>query len=438
MKSYAFSFFFFLNFFISNELTSHQNLQTIHFWHSMSGSPQEKLNKIIQKFNESQNEVRVNAVLKGNYTESLNALVAAYRGGKQPHLTQVFEVGTQSMMLSGATLAVEDLFLKNGLVLSKKDFLEPIFNYYSNAEGKLISMPFNSSTPIVYYNEELTKKLNIKKIPETWDELFASAKEIHDKSGLCGLVFGWQSWTLIENFSAINNIALAEPENGFKGLDVKMNLKNPETVQNISRIAEAIQKKEFVFQGRRSEAPRVAFLTGKCVYFVDSSSSIGTLKKVAKFPWGTAFQPYLTNKKPSNSLIGGASLWVMKGHPEKEYLAVAKFLNFLTKPEIQAEWHQGTGYLPTTYSAYKLSSLQGFYEKNPQQETAVKQLLRGPISTNSRGIRLGNFSQIREVIEENLEKIWGGQVSAQRGLEEADKGANLILKRFEKLRGSAQ
>jgi sn-glycerol 3-phosphate transport system substrate-binding protein len=438
MKQFLFSFFLSSCFLFVNSARGEETPQTINFWHSMSGSPQEKLNKIIQKFNDSQKEVRVNALLKGNYTESLNALVAAYRGGKQPHLTQVFEVGTQSMMLSGAVLPVEDLFIKNGLTLPKKDFLEPIFNYYSNNEGKLISMPFNSSTPIIYYNEELTKKLNIKKIPETWDELFQSAKEIHDKSGLCGLVFGWQSWTLIENFSAINNIALAEPENGFKGLDVKMNLKNPEIVQNISRIAEAIQKKEFIFQGRRSEAPRVAFLTGKCVYFVDSSSSIGTLKKVAKFPWGTAFQPYLTNKKPSNSLIGGASLWVMKGHSEKEYKAVAQFLNFLTKPEVQAEWHQGTGYLPITYSAYKLSASEGFYAKNPQQETAVKQLLRGPISTNSRGIRLGNFSQIREVIEENLEKIWGAQVSAQKGLEDADKGSNLILKRFEKLRGPFQ
>ena len=242
MKRLLFSFFLGLSFLFVNSARGEETPQTINFWHSMSGSPQEKLNKIIQKFNDSQKEVRVNALLKGNYTESLNALVAAYRGGKQPHLTQVFEVGTQSMMLSGAILPVEDLFIKNGLSLPKKDFLEPIFNYYSNNEGKLISMPFNSSTPIVYYNEELTKKLNIKKIPETWDELFQSAKEIHDKSGLCGLVFGWQSWTLIENFSAINNIALAEPENGFKGLDVKMNLKNPEIVQNISRIAEAIQK----------------------------------------------------------------------------------------------------------------------------------------------------------------------------------------------------
>ncbi len=412
--------------------------QVVNFWHSMSGALQDKLNIIITKYHESQDKVRVNAVYKGNYTDALNGVVAAYRGSKHPHITQVFEVGTQSMMKSGAIVGVEDLFIKNGVVLDKKDIMAPVLGYYSSLDGKLISMPFNSSTPIVFYNKDILDNLNITKIPTTWDEMFALSKEIKAKSPYCGLVFGWQSWTLVENFSAINDLAIANPENGFQGLDVKMNLQNPEMSKNIGRIAEAIQNKEFRFEGRRSEAPRRAFLARKCAFLVDSSSSIGTLKKAAKFNWGTAYQPFIAGKSPQNSLIGGASLWVMKGHSDNDYKNVVDFFKFIMRPDIQAEWHQGTGYIPITQSSYKLSTEQGFYAKDPHQETAVKQLLRGPMSTNSRGIRLGNFSQVREVIEESLEKIWEGRLSVADGLKEADERANLVLARFAKLRGDQE
>ncbi len=408
----------------------------VRFWHSMSGSLEEKLNTVVKKYNDSQSAVRVEAIYKGNYTDALNAVVAAYRGGKHPHITQVFEVGTQSMMKSGAILPVEDLFAQNGVTLNKGDFLAPVAGYYSSLEGKMISLPFNSSTPIIYYNKDLLNELKITKIPETWDEMFAVSKEIKSKSPYCGLVFGWQSWTLIENFSSINNIPIATPENGFQGTDVQMNLLNPELSANVARVAEAVKNKEFLFEGRRSEAPRRAFLARKCVFFVDSSSSIGTLKKAAKFKWGTAFQPYITGKEPLNSLIGGASLWVMKNHPKEEYSGVVNFLNFLTQADVQAEWHQATGYIPITKSSYKLSTEQGFYAKDPDQETAVKQLLRGEMTANSRGIRLGNFSQVREVIEESLEKIWEGRMSAIAGLTEANDRANLVLKRFALLRDS--
>lgn len=407
---------------------------TIRFWHSMSGALQEKLDKIVKGYNESQGTYLLEATYKGNYTDSLNGTVAAYRGGKHPHITQVFEVGTQSMMRSGAIIPVEDIFTKYSVPFDKEDFLAPVLGYYSTLDGRLISMPFNSSTPIVFYNQDILDELKIKKIPETWDEMFAVSKEIKAKSPYCGLVFGWQSWTLVENFSAINNIAIANPANGFKGFDVQMNLQNAELVNNTSRVAEAIKNKEFTFEGRRSEAPRRAFLARKCAFLVDSSSSIGTLKKAAKFKWSTAYQPFIAGRSPQNSLIGGASLWVMKGHKDEDYKGVADFFKFAMKPEVQAEWHQATGYIPITRSSYKLSTEQGFYAKEPQQETAVKQLLRGTVSENSRGIRLGNFSQVREVIEEHLEKIWEGRLSAKEGLAEADKGANLVLKRFAKLK----
>jgi sn-glycerol 3-phosphate transport system substrate-binding protein len=408
----------------------------IRVWHSMSGSVGDKFNSIVEKYHGTQNKFRVNSVYKGNYTDALNGLVAAYRGSKQPHITQIFEVGTQSMMESGAIVPVEELFKKENVVLNKADFLGPVAGYYSQKDGTLISMPFNSSTPILFYNKDILAELGITKIPQTWEELFQVSKEIKAKSNYAGFIFGWQSWTLVENFSAINDLPIATPENGFLGLNVSMNLTNPVLSQFIAQVAEAIKNKEFLFSGRRTEAPRRSFLARKSAFFVDSSSSIGTMKKAAKFKWGTAFQPYLAGKNPHNSLIGGASLWVMKGHSDAEYKGVVDFLNFLTRADIQAEWHQATGYVPITKSAYALSTSQGYYAKDPDQETAVKQLLRGPMSINSRGIRLGNFSQVREVIEESLEKIWEGRMTTSEGLAEANERSNLVLSRFATLRSA--
>lgn len=406
----------------------------IYFWHSMGGSLGEKLQKIVDRFNKSQSDVNVVMIFKGNYTDSLNAVVAAYRGSKQPHITQVFEVGTQSMMKSGAIIPVEDVFTSQGETLNKKDFLAPIAGYYSLDDGKMMALPFNSSTPIMYYNADMMKELGITKVPETWQDMHALNKTIQTKSGHCGLIFGWQAWILVENFSAINNLAIANPANGFKGLDVKMNLTNPELAKNINAIADGIKGGSYCFEGRRSEAPMQGFLAGHSVFFLDSSSSIGTFKSIAKFKWGTAYQPYLADRKPQNSLIGGAALWVMKGHSNEDYKAVVAFLKYMTKPEVQMEWHQVTGYLPVSYTAYKLSKDSGFYAKDPDQETAVKQLLRGPVTENSRGIRLGNFSQVREVVEEYLEKIWASTLPTQKALEDADREANLVLKRFAELR----
>jgi sn-glycerol 3-phosphate transport system substrate-binding protein len=135
--------------------------------------------------------------------------------------------------------------------------------------------------------------------------------------------------------------------------------------------------------------------------------------------------------KPQNSIIGGATLWVLQGKPAPEYKGVAKFLSYLASPEVQAKWHQETGYVPVTLAAAEITEKAGFYKTNPGRDVAVKELTLNPPTANSKGLRIGNFVQIRDVVDEELESVWSGKKDAKAALDEAVKRGNELIKRFE-------
>ncbi|MEZ4741962.1 MAG: sn-glycerol-3-phosphate ABC transporter substrate-binding protein UgpB [Bdellovibrionota bacterium] len=404
----------------------------IQWWHSMDGRLGEALNHIVDAFNKSQKEYQVVATYRGNYTESLNAAIAAYRGNKHPHILQVFEVGTLTMMNSGAIIPTHQLFRDNNITVDWNDFIQPILSYYKDKNDHLMSMPFNSSTPILYVNSDILKKTKIDSMPSTWEDLYADSKKVRDAGIKCGSSFAWQSWVLIENFSAIHDIPIATKANGFEGLDAKMTLSNPLLIENIKRLSDNIKSNAFSYEGRRSEPARTAFLTGKCAFYMDSSSSLTTVKNLAKFKFAVTQLPVYKKmqSKRQNSIVGGASLWAFKKHPAKENTGVARFMHFLAQTENQIYWHKKTGYLPITKTAYQKLKQEKYYEKEPDQEVAITQLLNGSPNKNSKGIRLGGFSQIREVINEELEKVWAGKASAQNSLTAIERRANVILEKY--------
>ncbi len=198
----------------------------IQWWHAMRGARGEVVQKIVDSFNSSQSDYRVVATYKGAYDEVVNAGVAAVRAGKQPHILQSFEVGTQTMMLSGAIYPVYQLMADKGYKIDWSQYLQPVLSYYMNADGHLMSMPFNSSTPVMYYNVDLFKKAGIpmlsKDQPITWDELGEITGKLVKSGVEGGLVTAWQSWTQVENYSAIHNIPFASRSNGYEGLDTEL------------------------------------------------------------------------------------------------------------------------------------------------------------------------------------------------------------------------
>jgi sn-glycerol 3-phosphate transport system substrate-binding protein len=430
-----------------------QTRTEIHWWHALTGQLSEALVALAKQFNESQGEYEIKPLNKGSYPETLTAAIAAYRQKSPPHIVQVFEVGTQTMMLSGAVYPVWELMRDNEIKIDWNDFIKPVVGYYTK-DGKLYSMPFNSSTPIFYYNRDAFKKagLDPEKPPKTWQEVEAYSKKILGAGAAkCGFSTGWPSWTMVENMHATHDQPFATKNNGFGAVDGVELLINREFGQKHIGALTGWQKDHvYSYGGRRGDAdPK--FVNGDCAMYIQSSALIGGFTRSVKFDWGTGELPHWgAPYRKATSIIGGATLWVLKGKPQKEYRGVAKFLEFLAKPEQQMWWHVNTGYLAISNTALRNLEQGYHFVNNPKQYTAFAQLTGLPptppaalqdkkaapakaervATANSQGLRLGNFVQIRDAIEAELENIYGGKKAVKQGLDDAVAKSNALLKEF--------
>ena len=408
----------------------------IEWWHAMGGELGEKVSQIAADFNASQDAYQIQAIYKGNYTETMTAAIAAFRAGQQPHIVQVFEVGTATMMAAkGAIYPVYQLMEDSGLAWDPSAYLPSVVGYYTDPEGNMLSMPFNSSTPVLYYNKQAFEEagLDPEAPPTTWPELGeAAAKLIESGATTCGFTTGYQSWVQIENFSALHNVPIGTLSNGFGGLGTELTINSPLHVRHIQQLADWQDGGIFKYGGRQSDSAPL-FYSGECAMYMNSSAAYAGVKANAGFPFGVAMLPIWDDVEaaPQNSIIGGATLWVLAGHEEGEYKGVAEFFNYLSSPEVQADWHQFSGYLPITQAAYELTEQQGFYEQNPGTDTSIKQMTLNDPTENSKGLRFGSYVQIRDIINEELETVWAGRKSAQQGLDDAVRRGNELLRQFE-------
>ncbi len=407
----------------------------IQWWHSMGGALGEKLNALATKFNASQKDYKVVPVYKGSYPESMTAAIAAFRAGNAPHLLQVFEVGTATMMAAkGAIVPVTKVMADAKEPFNPKAYLPAIAGYYTDPKGNMLSFPFNSSTVVLYINRDAFKKagLNPDQVPKTWKEMIAAALQLKVRGQECVYTSGWPSWMHIENFSAWHNVPIGTQENGMAGIDTVFTFNSPLHVRHLTMLGDMAKKGLFTYAGRTNQA-EAKFASGECAILTSSTGAQANFRQNAKFDWSVNFIPYHDEVKgaPQNSIIGGASVWVMAGKKSDDYKGVAKFLAFLSQPEIQMEWHTGTGYVPITMAAYDMTRKSGFYEKNPGADIAVKQLTNKPPTANSKGLRFGNFVQGREVIEEEMENVFAGKKDAKTALDDAVKRGNEILRKFE-------
>jgi sn-glycerol 3-phosphate transport system substrate-binding protein len=408
----------------------------IMWWHAMSGELGKQLEKLAADFNASQPDYRIVPTYKGNYTETVTAAIFAFRSRSQPAIVQVNEIATATMMAAkGATYPVFDLMRDQSVPFSPEAYLPAVAGYYSDVAGNMLSFPFNVSTPILYYNKSLFRSagLDPETPPKTWSEVGAAARRLRAGGVPCGVTTSWPSWILVENYSAFHNLPLASRANGFGGLDAELTFNNPELVRHISVLAEWQSTKVFDYSGRgQSAEPR--FQKGECGIFIGSSGTRADIRANSKFEVGYGMIPYRSELAgaPQNSIIGGATLWVLRDRPREEYAGVAKFFAYLSKPEVQAAWHQNTGYLPITRGAYDLTRAQGFYDRNPGAAIGIEQLMLKPPTENSRGIRLGSFVLIRDVIDDELEHVFVGKRPAQTALDQAVDRGNRLLRQFER------
>ncbi|HUN68781.1 MAG TPA: sn-glycerol-3-phosphate ABC transporter substrate-binding protein UgpB [Burkholderiales bacterium] len=407
----------------------------IQWWHSMTGANNDKVNELAAKFNAAQKDYKVIATFKGSYPESMTAAIAAFRAGNAPHLLQVFEVGTATMMSAkGAIVPITKVMADAKEPFNPKAYLPTVAGYYTDQKGNMLSFPFNSSTVMFYVNKDAFKKagLDPEHAPKTWNAFQIAAGKLKASGQECVYTTGWPSWMHIENFSAWHNVPIGTKENGMGGLDTEYTFNTPLHVRHIAMLGDMSKKGWFTYAGRQNQA-EAKFASGECAMLTSSAGAQGTIRRTAKFAWSMNFIPYHDDVKgaPQNSIIGGASLWVMSGKKAPEYKGVAKFLAYLSQPEVQMDFHMSTGYVPITLAAYELTRKSGYYEKNPGADMPIKQLTNKTPTANSKGLRFGNFVQGREVIEEELEAVFAGKKDAKTALDDAVKRGNEILRKFQ-------
>ncbi|REF02280.1 sn-glycerol-3-phosphate ABC transporter substrate-binding protein UgpB [Cupriavidus plantarum] len=405
----------------------------IQWWHAMEGALNEKVNDIANKFNASQSEYKVVPVNKGNYDETMAAGIAAFRAGSAPAILQVFEVGTATMMSAkGAIKPVSTVMKDAGEKFDQSAYIPAVAGYYTSSKGEMLSFPFNSSTTVFYYNKEAFKKAGLDHPPKTWPEVMQFSAKLKASGQNCAYTTDWQGWVHLESFSAWHNTLYATKNNGFGGTDARLAFNSPLHVKHISNLQDMVKKGYFSYGGRKAES-QAKFYNGECAMFTGSSASLANIRRNAKFQFGVSTLPYYPDVQgaPQNTIIGGASLWVMGGKKPEEYKGVAKFFTYLSRPEVQSEWHQATGYLPVTMAAYELTKKSGFYDKNPGADVSVQQMVV-KTTDKSRGVRLGNLVQIRTVVDEELESVWAGKKEPQAALDNAVKRGNELLERFQK------
>ncbi len=408
----------------------------VQFWHAFTGRLGELVAAQVEEFNASQNDYTVVASHKGNYSETLNAGIAAFRAGEQPHILMVFEVGTATMMAAkGAIKPVYEVMAESGAAFDPDAYIGAVKGYYTTTDGQMLSLPFNSSTPVLWVNRDALRSAGIDPDVDlsTWQKVESVLDQLKASGSSCPLVTAWQSWIHLENLSAYHNVPFATQENGFAGLDTELVFNSKAQVAHISKMGEWAKEGKFIYTGRRNEGG-ANFRAGECALFTESSAGYAGISSEAKFDFGVRPLPYWegVGQAPQNTIIGGASLWVMSGHQSDEYKGVGAFLSFLSSTPIQARWHQDTGYLPITVAAGEATRAAGFYEKNPGTDVAVKQMTANAPTSNSKGLRLGSFDQIRGIIDEELEAVWAGDKSAQDAMDSAVSRGNQLLRRFER------
>ncbi|NJN00680.1 MAG: sn-glycerol-3-phosphate ABC transporter substrate-binding protein UgpB [Aquincola sp.] len=407
----------------------------ITWWHSMTAVNNEWVNGLAKQFNESQKQYKLTPIYKGSYDESMTAAIAAFRAGNAPHILQVFEVGTATMMASkGAVVPAGKVMADAGKKFDPGAYISAVSGYYTAPNGQMLSFPLNSSTTVFYYNKDAFKAagLNTEKPPTTWPEVTLAAAKLKASGHKCPLSIAWMGWTQLESFSAWHNVEFATKSNGLGGMDARLKINSPLHVRHIENLENMAKQGLFIYKGRRN-VPEPAFISGECAMMTTSSGFRGNVSKNAKFAWGMGALPYYPDVPgaPQNTVIGGASLWTLAGKKPDEYKGVAAFFDFVSKPEVQSESHKLTGYLPITNAAYQMTEKSGYYKQNPGAEIAPNQMIK-KVTDKSRGIRLGNHVQIRDIVDEELEQVWGGKKSAKDALNSAVKRGDELLVRFQK------
>jgi sn-glycerol 3-phosphate transport system substrate-binding protein len=406
-------------------------------WHGLTGDLGGVVDQVCKRFNDSQSDYEIICTSQGSYDNALQNAIAAYRAKKNPTIVQIFDAGTLDLLLSEAYVPARKLMADNGYKINWEDYIPAISNYYANSKGELNSFPFNSSTAMMYWNKDAFAKIGKTEAPKTWEETFDSLKALKAAGYECPMAWNYDTWPIMEQFSAINNIPVATKGNGYQGLDAEFAVNKGKYVDIIKTLKKGYDDGLVKIKVPETGATIVqAFANGDCQVMLSSIADHGTVTKTQKpdMKWDVAMLPTLAGVERHNSLVGGASLWALQGKSDAEYKGAAAFFIFIAQPASALFWSPNTGYIPVTKSGFEFMKAQGFYDKAPYKgrELAIASLNASVVNENTRGIRLGGFVQIRKEMRDALTDIFANKVSVDDGINSAVERSNVVLRKFEK------
>ncbi|MEH7225572.1 ABC transporter substrate-binding protein [Bacillus sp. JJ1566] len=391
----------------SSDSKENSEQQVVTFWHSMGGAGQEALNSIVEDFNNSQEEIQVNAEYQGTYDESLTKFNAVAGTDSAPTMIQTFEIGTMSMINSGNIKPIQELVDADGYDMSGLE--ENIINYYS-LDGKFYSMPFNSSTPVMYYNKDafIAAGLDPETPPATYEEVEGAGKAIAksnpEMKGFALQAYGWLWEQLLANQGAL----LLNNDNGRSDTPTEIGWTEEEGKSIFEWVKRMVDDGTFANYGTNGDNMVAGFLAGDVAMFLQSSASARDVIDNAPFEVGIAFLPHPEDKEREGVVIGGASLWMIDEKPEAETKAAWEFMKYLQTPEVQAKWHVGTGYFAINPDAYEEQLVIDAHAEKPQLQVTVEQLQATKSSFATQGALMDMLPQGRKVMESALESVYNG------------------------------
>lgn len=408
----------------------------ITWWHAMGGQLGETVNQIATDFNASQDEYKITPVFKGTYEETLTAGIAAFRAGEQPNIMQVFDAGAATVIgAAGAVVPVQELMADNGIAFDINDYIAGVRYFYADVDGKMIGMPFNSSTPILYYNEDALAAAGVT-APKTWEEFAEVTAPALKEAGYIPLSQSHLPWIFTENFFSRHDIQFANNGNGYDEPATEIMVNHPAIKAHFQALADWKEAGLFEWYGTGWVDNAKPFEDGKVAMWLGSSGSFGGLLQKAEFPFSATMLPYWegVTAEPKQTFIGGAALFAMSGKSAKENEATARFFEFMASPDVQVMWHKETGYVPITEAAYDLAKTQGYYDEKPAAEVGIQQLSL-PAGDWTKGYRMGFYVQIRDVMNREYGRILTGETSVEDAFATIEEEANALLERFAKTQG---
>jgi len=377
---------------------ANDDVTVLEFWHALGGSKARLLEAFIEEFESSVEGVTVRASSKGSYRGVFNATLAAAERGDPPAIAQIYEIGTKRALDSGAFTPVQRLLDPDRF--DPASLLAPVADYY-RTDGLLHSMPFNSSTPVLYYNREAFERagLDPSDPPSTFAEVRAAAERIVE-SGTAdvGITFANYSWFIEQWFSEAGQ-PLVDAENGRAGTPTEARFDTAVGREIFEWITAMWADGLYHDPGIEARgAAREAFHDGTAAMLIGSTSSMGSVQSGASFPVGVGYFPVIDERH--GVVIGGGSLWIAADLPSRTQQAAAEFLAWLAAPEQQARWHRETGYFPVHRGALDRLDSAGWFTENPGYRTAIDQLLDAGDGVATTGARIGPFETVRTLVAE--------------------------------------